>query len=353
MERARRSAHSSLQVMCRSVTKRVAILIRLCAVAIPAAFPVLAQSVSRAQRAEVWGFTGPWDPMSANAVRAYGSGLDAVVTGWIGLDSATARPIQPFLYPDTVRPRRGTLRRMAIVTSWHGDRFHPPTIRTLAADPARLAQTAGLIARHAAAMRYRGLVLDFEALTPADTHALALVVRTITDSAHRLGVRPVAVAIPATDTTAYPARMLLGVTDLIAPMLYDQHWTGSTPGPIADPQWVRQTLALRIAEAGGPNRIVAALPAYGYRWWPNAKRPTDHVSYREAQQIAAEAGVPLVRDPVTRTLRAVRPGEWEMWVADAGLMRALVSDARAAGIRRFAVWRMGQEDDAVWRSVFR
>lgn len=339
--------------MCRSVVKRVAILIQLCAGAISGVVPAFAQSASRGQRAEVWGFTGPWDPMSANAVRAHGSRLDAVVTGWIGLDSATARPIQPALYPDTVRARRGTLRRMAIVTSWHGDRFHPQTIRTLAGDPARLAQTAGAIARHAAAMRYRGLVLDFEALAPADTHALALVVRTITDSAHRLGVRPVAIAIPATDTAAYPARMLLGITDLIAPMLYDQHWSGSNPGPIADPQWVRQTLALRIAEAGGPTRIVAALPAYGYRWWPSTKRPTDHVSYREAQQIAADARVPLVRDPVTRTLRAVRPGEWEMWVADGGLMQALVSDARAAGIRRFAVWRMGQEDDVVWRSVFR
>jgi spore germination protein YaaH len=242
---------------------------------------------------------------------------------------------------------------MAIVTSWHGDRFHPQTIRTLATDRARLAQAAGLIARQAAAKKYRGLVLDFEALTPADTGALALVVRAITDSAHRRGVRPIAIAIPATDTAAYPARMLLGVTDLVAPMLYDQHWAGSAPGPIADPAWARQVLAMRIAEAGGPARVVAALPAYGYRWWPDGKRPTDHISYREAQQMAAEARVPLVRDPVTRTLRAVRPGAWELWVADADLMRTLVSDARAAGVRRFAVWRMGQEDSALWRSAFR
>jgi spore germination protein YaaH len=338
--------------MCRSITNRVVALASLCSMTALAAAPARAQSTGRGQRAEVWAFTGPWDPSSTSAVRAYGSGLDAVVTGWIGLDSMTARPIEPVLYPDTVRPRRGTLRRMAIVTSWHGDRFHPQTIRSLAGDPARLAQTAGLIARHAAAKGYRGLVLDFEALTPADTGALALVVRTIADSAHRLGVRPVAVAIPATDTAAYPIRMLLAVADLVAPMLYDQHWAGSAPGPIADPLWARQVLARRIAEAGSPARIVAALPAYGYRWWPESKRPTDHISYREAQRIAAEARVPLVRDPVTRTLRAVRPGEWELWVADADLMRTLVRDARAAGVRRFAVWRMGQEDSAVWRSVF-
>jgi spore germination protein YaaH len=158
------------------------------------------------------------------------------------------------------------------------------------------------------------------------------------------------VAIPATDTAAYPVRPLLGVADLVVPMLYDEHWAGSAAGPIADPAWVRRALALRIAEAGSPDRIVAALPAYGYRWRPG--QPTDHVSFREARQIATSARVPLVRDPATRTLRAVRPGEWEMWVTDAGLLRALVSDARAAGIRRFALWRMGQEDADVWRSVF-
>jgi spore germination protein YaaH len=313
--------------------------------------PATAQRDRGSQPAIVWAFTGPWDPMSDRSVRAHGSELDAVVTGWIGLDSATARPIQPLLYADTVRPRRGSLRRMALVTSWHGDRFHPNTIRTLAADPARLAQTAGFIARHAAMMKYQGLVLDFESLTAADTLALARVVRSIADSAHRLGVRSVAVAIPATDSVAYPARLLLGVADLIVPMLYDQHWAGSTPGAVADPDWVRQSLAARIREAGGPDRIVAALPGYGYRW--RKGQPTETISYGDAQRMAASAGVPIARDRATRTLRAVRPGEWELWVADAGLLRVLASDARRAGVRRVALWRMGQEDDAVWSSAFR
>lgn len=308
-----------------------------------------AQADRGVQRATVWAFTGPWDPMSIASVRKYGSGLDAVVTGWIGLDSATARPIQPFLYADTVRPRRGTLRRMAIVTSWHGDRFHAQTVRTLARDPLRLAQSAGLIARHAASMRYAGLVLDFETLTADDTSALRTVVRAIADSAHRLGVRPIAVAIPATDTVAYPSRLLLGVADLVMPMLYDQHWSGSEPGPVADPAWVRQALAMRIREAGGAARVVAAFPTYGYRWWKG--RPTDNVGYGEARTLAAGSRVRLTRDVSSGTLRAVAPGSWEMWVTDAGLLRRLMRDARAAGVWRFALWRMGQEDPAIWGTL--
>lgn len=337
--------------MCRRIVRSIIALPPLLVLALLTAYPASGQSARRSSPVKVWGFTGPWDAMSTRSVRDHGTALDAVITGWIAFDSATARPIQPVLYPDTIKAARGTLRRMAIVTSWHGDRFHPRTIQTLAGDPTRLGQAAGVIARHAAAMRYRGLVLDFESLTEHDVDALIKVVRAISDSAHRAGVRPIVVAIPATDTLAYPARALLEVADLIMPMLYDQHWSGSTPGAIADPAWVRETLGRRIAEAGGAGRIVAALPGYGYRWWTNG-RPTDHVSYQEARQITATARVPLVRDRATLSLRAVKPGEWEMWVADAGLLRALVGDARAAGVRQVALWRMGQEDAAIWRTVF-
>src|SRR4051794_24032641 len=112
---------------------------------------------SRVQR---WGFAAPWDAQSDSSIREHGHQLRVIVTGWIGLDSATARPLLPSPYPDSVIPRRGTRQdpsRMAIVTSWHGERFHPASIRRLARDRRLLAQTAGTIARYARAMNYAGL----------------------------------------------------------------------------------------------------------------------------------------------------------------------------------------------------
>jgi spore germination protein YaaH len=303
----------------------------------------------RQDRQEFWAFAGPWDPASHASLREFGGKLDAVVTGWITLDSATARPVLPSPFPDTVRPLAGTPRRMALVTTWHGDRFHQRPIRALARDRALLGRTAAAVAVHAASMGYRGLVLDFEALDASDLPALIRVVSAIADSARRRAVVPVVLAIPATDAAAYPARPLLGVADLLLVMLYDQHWAGSEPGPISDPAWVKRALAGRIAEAG-PTRLVAALPTYGYRWRPGAL--AEPVGYRDAERIAAAAQVPLQRDPNTRTLRA-RTSTWDMWVTDAGLLRTLVRDSEAAGVRRFALWRLGQEDAAIWRTIIR
>jgi len=311
----------------------------------------LSSSTTRRQptRAELWAFTGPWDPRSDTSLRANAAHLDVAVTGWIGLDSGTALPIIPSLFPDTMRLSKGTPRRMAIVTSWHGTRFHPRTVRKLASDQARLARAAGTIATYAASMRYAGLVLDLEALERADLASLLRVVQTMTDSAHARGVSQVIVAIPAADTEAYPARPLVRIADFVMPMLYDQHWSTSGPGPISEPDWVRNTLGMRIAEVG-VSKVVAALPTYGYRWRTN-RAPAEDVTFPEAKRIAAQSGVRLVRDTRTATLRGSKPGEWDMWVTDAELLGTLARQARAAGVSRIALWRIGQEDPGIWQAL--
>jgi spore germination protein YaaH len=306
-----------------------------------------AQPRNQPARAEFWGFAAPWDPQSDASIRAHGNKLDAVVSGWIGLDSVSGRPLLPSPFADTLRPA-GAMR-MALVTSWHGERFHARSIRQLARDERELARTARAIAAHAQAMRYTGLIIDFETLEPSDLNAQLRVVKAIADSARAHGVRTIAAAVPAVDTASYPTRPLLRVVDFIVPMLYDQHWSGSDPGPLSAPSWVRSSLALRLAEAG-PDRVVVGLPTYAYRWRKGL--PTEDVGYVEARRIATQAGVPLRRDEPTGTLRA-KTQDWEMWVTDATLLARLVRESREAGVRRFALWRMGREDPAIWDTVVR
>jgi spore germination protein YaaH len=309
-----------------------------------------AQPRATAQRAQFWGFAAPWDARSDSTIRAHGHHLAVAVTGWIGLDSASGRPLLPSPFADTTRPRAGTVGRtqhMAIVTSWHGERFHKASIARLARDRDALARTAGGIARHAQSMRYAGLVIDFETLEAADLDEQLAVMRAIADSARARGVHTIAVAVPATDTLAYPAKPLLRVADAIIPMLYDEHWAGSSPGPVASPQWVRGALAMRVREAGAA-RVIAGFPTYGYRWIRG--QPTEALGYIEARGLAARAGVTLARDAATQSLHA-QSGNWDMWMADAVTLQAFVRIAQEMGVHRFALWRLGREDPAIWGSV--
>lgn len=306
-----------------------------------------ARPLSSAARLHMWAFTVPWDASSAASARAHAGQLDAVVSGWIQLDSVTGQPYTEFR--DTLA-RTGTpgTRLMAMVTNAAGGRFHPDVIRSLAADSAALAQAAGALARRITSARYRGMVLDFEGLGLADRDITALVTRAFIDSARAHGVSPIAVAVPATDTAAFPGRAFVPLADYLLVMLYDQHWSTSTPGSIASPAWVRNSLALRVAEVGNKH-IVAALPLYGYRWPPSGAATA--ITFAEAQRNSATANTPLTRDTVTQTLHAASAGAWELWVSDAVLLSALVREVRAQGVDRIALWRLGQEDPGIWQAI--
>lgn len=301
-----------------------------------------------AARPSFWAFTGPWDARSAISAVRHRRQLDVIVSGWIGLDSSTA---EPFLrYPDSLARRGGTSRYMALVTSELNERFRPALVRALAGDRARLASAASWIARTTAASRYSGIVIDFEGHDAADLPAVITVVRAIADSARAHGVAQLAVAIPAADTLAYPARAFVALGADVIVMLYDEHWNRSAPGPIASPAWVRQWLDVRVREVGA-SRVVAGLPTYGYRWRPGSDSAAATVGYDEARTIAATAGVPLAREPGTASMRARGIDGWEIWVPDAASLDTLVALVRSAGVGRVALWRLGLEDPAIWTTV--
>lgn len=301
------------------------------------------------ERKSFWAFTGPWDPLSDTSLSANAARLDVAVTGWIALDSLTGAPLLPSAYADTIRLASGTPQRFALVTSWHGQGFHAASIRALGSDPARRARTAGDIARYAQSMRYTGLVLDFETLKGGDVPAQLAVMRAIADSARARGVTTIAVAIPAEPDDAYPTRELLRIADFVLVMLYDQHWSGSGAGPISAPDWMTRNLSRVVGEVGA-SRVVAALPLYGY-YWPRGKSGTG-ISYATGLRYAERDAIRLSRDSASRTMRG--SGEHSaVWVTDGALLGELMEGVEKLGVKRFAFWRLGQEDPAVWKLFVR
>jgi spore germination protein len=300
-----------------------------------------------ASTVDYWGFAGPWDTRSDQSIAQHGLALTRIISGWIALDTTSFLPVQ--LYPDTIRDDplvEG--RAMALITSYNGNRFHPEIIRGLGGSPDAAGVTAGAIASLIDSAGYRGVVIDFEGLTPRDLDALLAVTRAVSDSVRAHGVHTVVIAVPAGDTAAYPSGLLLQSADLIMAMLYDQHWSGSAAGPIASPDWVSRNLGTRVAEIGAA-RIIAALPLYGYRWRKTAD--TEVISFDDAHRLTSMTNTPLIRDHASATLHAASPEGWELWVSDHVLLETLVRDARQLGVRTFALWRLGLEDPSVWDSI--
>jgi spore germination protein YaaH len=276
-------------------------------------------------------------------LRANATRLDVAITGWIQLDSLTGR--SSALYADDPSLVPASTTRFVLVSSFHGQRFHPEAVRTLGTEAGALAAAAGRLAELTARGNYRGVVLDLEGQSATDTALTIRVIRAFADSVRSHGTSFVAVAVPAGDTTAYPSRPLVAIADALVVMLYDEHWSTSAPGPVATPLWVRRTLGQRVADIGA-SRIVAALPVYGYLWRGNG--PATPVGFDDARRAAVQASVELARDPASRSLHAVQPGAWDLWISDADHLRALRAEVNALGVTRIALWRLGLEDPGIW-----
>ena len=104
---------------------------------------------------------------------------------------------------------------------------------------------------------------------------------------------------------------------------------------------------MRAADTG-PRRLVAGIPAYGYQW--SRTGATRRISYREAAQLVANAGVSLARDPASLSLhaRSDRDG-WELWLPDHRVIAELLAQARALGVYRFAVYGSRDADPQLTR----
>lgn len=263
--------------------------------------------------------------------------VDAALTGWIVIDSATYRPVRPYMDTTQLAP---TTARLAFVTTFQGGRHRPETIRGIATDPEAIRHTASSIVSEAAANKYSGIVIDFAGMTARDIDALLAVASAITDSAHAHNIRPVVISVPAADTAGYPGQLLAAISDLLLVLSYDQHAQGTAAGSPASPEWFGQKLRARAAEAGS-NRIVAAIPVDGYRWvrYGNASR----ITFAETNRLLQRTGSRIERDPVTHTLHA-HVDDAEIWVSDKQLVDILVRDARRMGVNRFVLWRLGGED---------
>lgn len=303
--------------------------------------------VGCAARPRLWLFTAPWDTRSDSALASGVAPRATVVSGWISLDSAGGVPVSLFEDPPRSRDeRRGD--RFALITSYRVDKFHQEAVRALARDVAARQRAADAVETMVRAGAYAGVVLDLEALEPGDTTALAVVVGSLSAAARRGGAREVAIAVPALDTVAYSPRVLLPHVDRLLVMLYDQHWMGSEPGPVAARSWARSALAQWVTLAGA-DRVVAALPVYGYHWRSGA--PTDVVGWRDVQRLARESGAAVARDTASGSLRLQMGERGEAWLADGALLAHLAEDARALGVRTLALWRLGLEDPAVWTAL--
>jgi peptidoglycan-N-acetylglucosamine deacetylase len=202
--------------------------------------------------------------------------------------------------------------------------------------------------------RFKGAAIDFEEIPLKAQPGYLALVQELAADLHARGLR-LYLNVPVADDNYDYARLAASADGLVV-MNYDQHQTTSAPGPVAAQDWFTANLKQAVKDIP-KTKIICAIGAYGYDWAvsPKHKRVVnvDTNSAQEAWLHARESGSEIELDSDSLNPHFAYEEEngvrHQVWYLDAVTALNQMRAARDAGIRTFALWRLGSEDRSIWK----
>ncbi|MDR2795651.1 MAG: glycoside hydrolase [Spirochaetaceae bacterium] len=200
----------------------------------------------------------------------------------------------------------------------------------------------------AAVKDYDGLNIDLENVPSRDAeHFLSF----LSELRAGLGGKILSVCVPgrARAGGVYNYAAVAALSDRVFVMAYDEHWSGSPPGPVASMNWCGAVAAYGL-HAVGQEKLVMGIPFYGRSWGDKStSRALIHSTVEShKQEYGAENfrrvnGIPTFTYDVMVKVTVYYEDEYSL----AARMRMY----RGQGVQKIGFWRLGQEAPGVWNLV--
>ncbi len=213
---------------------------------------------------------------------------------------------------------------------------------------------------------YRGLSLDLEEIPDTAQPGFNALVAALYNDFHPRNLK-LYVNTPVGDDS-FNLNFLANHSDGLLLMNYDEHQTDSGPGPIASQDWFVDNLK-NVLKTVPKEKVICSLGSYGYDWTltlpeggrgkgskavPGKVLSSHDLSTQDAWQAASDSGSQIDLDDDSMNVHFAYDDEdahvrHEVWFLDAVTVQNEMRAARALGIQTYALWRLGSEDNSVWK----
>jgi len=152
------------------------------------------------------------------------------------------------------------------------------------------------------------------------------------------------------DDEAYDLKSLAEIVDYLVPMVYDEHYQTSEPGPVTSQTFFENELD-RLTKLAPVSKLVIGFGNYGYDWTIGSQGASE-TAFSDVMTAAAEMKNPVQWDaptgnPVFRF--SVGNQQHEIWFLDAVTALNEILSIRDDGFRGIGLWRLGAEDPGLWK----
>ena len=217
---------------------------------------------------------------------------------------------------------------------------------------------------------YRGLSLDFEEIPAEDETGYRTLIADLYHELHTRNLR-LYLNTPIADPD-YDFKFFADHSDGLLLTDYDQHQNSSGSGPIAAQDWFIDNLT-SILKVVPKQKIICSLGSYGYDWTvelparalvrrgrkappppPEKVLATRFLTTQDAWQAASDSEAAVELDPDSLNAHFAYDDmdghvRHQIWFLDAVTVLNQMRAARALGIQTFALWRLGSEDNSLWK----
>jgi peptidoglycan-N-acetylglucosamine deacetylase len=299
----------------------------------------------------VFGYYVNWDPASIVSLRGNLSRLTHLVPEWLTLkngkgdvdDSSDEQVIR--IAHDANLPILAEINNYLPERGWQAGDLH----RVLNDSDARdnlIDNIYSNLVEH----KFAGVNIDFEQLGDRDREQMITFMSALSAKLKPAGLL-LTESIP-TDDTAYDLKRLAAICDYVVPMVYDEHYQSSEPGPVASENWFYGQLE-ELKKVLPPSKTVIGFGNYGYDWIIGSTKGGVEVSYgdviaaAEANKNSSATWDAGMENPVLRYQAGA--DKHEIWFLDAVTALNQVQDISDEGFRGVGLWRLGAEDPGLWK----
>ncbi len=273
--------------------------------------------------------------------------LNMLLPLWMTIDSAA----DTVLVNNDIRGREiikaSGVPVVAVISNFSGEDFNGAPLHRILNDPPKKERLINDIVKVIQQNHFAGVNIDFEELQEKSDEPLVSFMKELykrMHSIHLLVTQDVSALNPD-----YNLRELSKYNDYVFLMAYDEHNSGSLPGPICSQKWIQAALddAVKQMEA---DKLVLAIAGYGYDWAKGDKG--QDVTYGEALSIASESDAKVVFDTGTYNLcykYSDESGiEHTVFFTDAATNFNTMRFASEYEVGGVALWKLGSADSRLW-----
>jgi hypothetical protein len=198
-----------------------------------------------------------------------------------------------------------------------------------------------------AAKPFDGVNIDFENVPEKDK---AHFITFLADLRYKLKGKIFSVCVPArTSEGTYPYKEISKYCDRVFVMVYDEHWSGSRPGPIASPAWSKKICDYAVKTIPA-EKLIMGVPFYGRTW--ASKSHSGAWYFSGANRVMTENNVKDVtyENDIPKFSYSVNI-DVTGYFNDTYSVLNLCRIYEEAKVRNIGFWRVGQEDPDFWQWI--